>query len=387
VINVRADHVTIADLTIKRSYYHPIHVGGGGHYAMLYNLHIIDGRQQFVKVNPSGGEYNDYGTLACSLFELTPAGRSNVDTVSGGCYTGGLDAHQTWGWIVRDNIIKDIHCTNGGLAEHAIHFWKTNRDPIVERNTIIDCARGIGFGLGSDGGHRIYPDEPLEGTEVEGEEDMVGHIGGVIRNNMIFSDTTEYDTGIGLEQAWNVTVYHNTIYGKQGNSWNSAIDTRFENSDPIIKNNLFYPRMTERNEGHPTKADNVLATADMFVDADNGDLHLVDSAASVIDRGNPVGVLDDIDSEFRDSDPDIGADEYATFSAPPICYPTTEICGNGNDEDCDGSDDACLCTSADTDKDNLISSIELKNLIDAWKKGSGDMQSLLLTIRQWKEGC
>ena len=137
IIFIQAANVTIADLTIKRAYYHPIHIVGGGHYATLYNLHIIDGREQFVKVNPSGGDYTDYGTLACSLLELTDAGRSYIQanpTPGYDCYTGGLDAHQSWGWTVRDNTIKNIYCTNGGLAEHAIHFWNSSREPTIERN-------------------------------------------------------------------------------------------------------------------------------------------------------------------------------------------------------------------------------------------------------------
>ena len=74
IIDIQAANATIADLTIKRAYYHGIHVVGGGHHAMLYNLHIIDSKEQFVKVNPSGGDYTDYGTLACSVLELTDTG-------------------------------------------------------------------------------------------------------------------------------------------------------------------------------------------------------------------------------------------------------------------------------------------------------------------------
>ena len=39
-------------------------------------------------------------------------------------------------------------------------FWKTSKDPVVERNVILNCARGIGFGLAPEGGHRKYQDMP-----------------------------------------------------------------------------------------------------------------------------------------------------------------------------------------------------------------------------------
>jgi len=353
ILNVRADHVTIADLTIKRSWYHPIHVGGGGHYVKIYNVKIIDGKEQFIKVNPNGGQHNDYGEVACSHLELTPVGRQyihNNPTPGYPCYTGGLDLHQSWGWIVRDNTIKDIYCTNGGLAEHAIHFWQTNRDSIVERNTIVNCARGIGFGLGSQGNDRIYPDDPLAGNGVDPA--IVDHIGGMIRNNFIFSDTTEYDTGIGLEAAWNVTVAHNTIYGKAGNSWNSAIDTRFAASNPVLVNNLYYPKTTVRNSGTPTEINNVLATAGMFIDMDNADLHLT-QGASVIDQGTAGHATVDNDGNLRDSQPDIGADEYGSHT--PVCTP--------------------------------MSISELNQIIYTWKSGTTAISELMTAIGEWKRGC
>src|SRR5260370_15177145 len=178
---------------------------------MLYNLHIIDGGQQFVKVNPDG-DYNDFGTLACSSLEMTPTGRAYVEAhpVSGyDCYTGGFDAHQAWGWSVRDSVIRDIYCSTG-LAEHAINIWNASRDPVVERNVLINNARGIGLGLGDVGGQRIYPDDPLAGTGLSPADVQV--IGGIVRNNMIFGSIAQFDTGIGLEQVWNAEIFHNTVY-------------------------------------------------------------------------------------------------------------------------------------------------------------------------------
>lgn len=315
IIFISASNVTIADLTVKRAYYHPIHIVGGGHYAMLHNLHIVDGREQFIKVNPSGQDYTDYGTLACSLIELTDSGRDYLQanpTPGYTCYTGGLDAHQSWGWTVRDNTIKNIYCTNGGLAEHAIHFWNSSREPTVERNYLINNARGIGFGLGTNGGQRIYPDDPLSGSGLSPAN--VQHIGGLIQNNSVFASIAQFDTGIGLEQAWNVSVYHNTVYSIEGGL---GIDIRFTASNPVVENNLVNPNISLRDGGSMRESvGNLLASQSMFVNLPNGDLHLVSTATQAIDKGIFLAgaVPVDIDGDPRDARPDIGADEFSTHA-------------------------------------------------------------------------
>lgn len=311
IVQIRAPHISIADLTITRTRHHPIQVMGNGDDALLYNLHLVDASQQLLKINPYGDprQDNDFGTVACSLFELTEKGRGHVETLGGKnpCYTGGIDAHGAWGWHVRDNVFKNIYCTNGYLAEHAVHFWRTSRDTVVERNTILNCARGIGFGLGSHGVHRQYPDNPV----ADGRGN-IGHIGGVIRNNMIFGNIGDlFDTGIGLEQAVRASVYHNTVISTGGTF--SSIDTRFRNSFPTVANNLVRPRMTIRNGARLKGRGNVeVRSLTMFVDPSHGNLHLAGSASEVIDKGVQLSdpVVDDIDGEPRDGKPDVGADEY-----------------------------------------------------------------------------
>ena len=307
VIKIRASNITIADLTIQKAFDHPIHVESGGNHATFYNIKIIDGRQQFLKVNPHNSGVNDYGLVACSHFEMTNAGRQfihNNPTPGGNpCYTGGIDAHQALGWIVRDSVFKNIYCTNGGLAEHAIHFWKTSKDPIIERNEIINCARGIGFGLGTGGGHRTYnPPTPNCPSSA-------GHFGGIIRNNFVCAAIgSEYDTGIGLEQACGSTVEHNTIYSEQG-SFNSAIDVRFQYTNAVVKDNLYFPQMTTRNGATPTKINNLKSNSSMFPNLASCDLHIGPTATTVIDQGSGTTIPDDFDGQLRDTFPDIGADE------------------------------------------------------------------------------
>jgi hypothetical protein len=183
---------------------------------------------------------------------------------------------------------------------------KVIRRFVVERNAIQNCARGIGFGLGPDGPDRQYPDSPFR--EIPGR---VGHLGGIIRNNVIWSGIGRlFDSGIGLEQAHGVKVYHNTVYAGDGFS---SIDARFPNSNPLIKNNLVSLRMTVRDGGRPSMEGNVdSASADMFVDAATGDLRLRAAATQAIDRGVDVrgDVPDDVSGHARDATPDLGAHEY-----------------------------------------------------------------------------
>lgn len=318
MIDIAASDVTIADLTIQSVLWHPIHLVGNGHRAMLYNLHLMDAGQQYVKINPSGTPlaYNDYGTVACSLIELTDAGRAHVDTVGGTypCYTGGIDGHQAWGWNIRDNVFKNIYCTNGSVAEHAVHFWDSSRGTVVERNRIINCARGIGFGLGSTGPTgRSYPDNPLQGVS-----GYVGHIGGVIRNNFIFGDIGGYfNVGIGIEQALDAKISHNTVFSAGGTF--SSIDSNFPNTNAVIRNNLVFPAMTVRNEANPTRQNNVeSAGSGLFVDEASGNLHLVSTARVAIDQGMDIRseVPSDMDGDVRDSQPDVGADEFVKGGSP-----------------------------------------------------------------------
>jgi hypothetical protein len=313
IVDVNASDVTIADLTIQRAVHHPIHIVGGDgantENVTIHNLHIIDGGQQFVKVNPNAGHFVDRGKLECSLLEMTDAGRPHIEANFGGCYTGGLDVHQAQGWVVRLNTIRGIYCTNGALAEHAIHVWTGSRDTLVERNVILECARGIGFGLGqTSNGWRTYPDNPYPGLA------DIGHYGGIVRNNVVFATIPQFDTGIGLEQSRGTKVYHNTVV--QPASAFASIDCRFSNTDADIQNNLVQ-NFKVRDGATPTYANNLETTStSLFVSASaaSPDLHLVVGATQAIDKGAPLAEAgNDIDgAPHQNAAPDIGADEYGS---------------------------------------------------------------------------
>ena len=313
---VNASDVTIAHLTLTRAVHHAVHVSPEGDATEdvvgtdLYGLRIFDISQQFVKVNSNGARtaFVDDGRLECSYFELTDAGRPNVDPTATGCYTGGIDAHSSRGWLIRNNDFIDIYCDGAGLAEHAVHFWSASRDTLVENNRIIGCARGVGFGLSESGNVRDYDDDPY--PEVEG---YIGHYDGLIRNNIIFADHEWYDTGIELAQARGARVYHNTIYTPEATGAFSSIDYRFPNTDAVIRNNLT-DRISVRNGASATVDHNLEGIGpELFVDVTALNFRLVATATDAIDQGVEVddaGI--DIDGNPRNAGeaPDIGAHEF-----------------------------------------------------------------------------
>lgn len=313
LVSIYASNVTIADLTLQRAYYHPIHISGpqGSPItgAVIHNVRIVDPGEQAIKINPIDDGWVDNGLIECSSIELTPAGRAQVRN---SCYTGGIDAHAAQGWTVRRNRIEGFWC-DSGLSEHGVHFWKASRDTLVERNVIVDCARGVGFGLGSSGGTRVYPDDPYPGVNNK------GHIDGVIRNNFIaatesalFSSDSGFDTGIGLEQAAGARVLHNSVVSSQAPA-SSSIEWRFTSTFAEIANNLTTHVLRQRDGGQADPQGNISnAQMDWFFDVVSGDLHLEPNGAAAVNSGVllPGGWADrDFDLERRDSWPDVGADE------------------------------------------------------------------------------
>jgi hypothetical protein len=319
IITVAASNITIAEITIKQAYTHPIHVIAKNDSditnTLIYRVKIQDPREQGIKINPTNGHYTDKGTIACSTIELTTAGRANVNPVISGCYTGGIDAHAAKDWTVRDNIIKGFWCQNG-LSEHAIHFWNGSRGTVVERNVILDNSRGIGFGLlSSSGSARVYSDDTCDISNTT----YIGHYDGIIRNNFIFASSQDllnssngFDCGVCLASACKATTVHNTIIST-GPGF-ASIDSRFKGSyNTSIINNLSNLSLLER-EGASGNWSNNITDADMssFSDGQNADLHLSTGASAAIDSGLQLssGIADqDIDGDERDDSPDIGADE------------------------------------------------------------------------------
>jgi len=280
-ISCIGNNITIADLTIRDVGNHGISVNGDDLF--VHNVKIQNTFEQMLK-GTSAGDGSDNSIVQCSLFEY-PAG------VGPQFYIGGLDIHGGDNWIVSDNIFKSIASPSGSLAEHAIHFWNFSSNNIIERNSIINCDRGIGFGLGSS------PND-----------------GGIIRNNMIYNNGAALfdDVGIGLETSPNTKVYNNTIYIEYPN----AIEYRFtETTNTSITNNLTNNAIQSRNGGQATLTTNYSnAQASWFEDISSGNLRTTTNIANITDQGTslPADLTMDIDKTSRPQGTanDIGASEF-----------------------------------------------------------------------------
>jgi hypothetical protein len=251
---------------------------------------------------------SDSGLGEGCLFEFTKGVAENY-------YTGGIDCHRSKDWMVRNNVFRNIRSPGGSIAEHAIHFWNNCENITVENNHIIDCDRGIGFGMGNEKEHR----------------------GGIIRNNMIYhrliSGNDYADVGIALEYCVDVSVYNNTIFFSY--SYPNAIEYRFQGTKRItITNNLTNKQIRMREGASGTLTNNVTsAEPGWFVAISEGNLHLASgSIGTIIDKGTSVdGLTFDFDNDSRPqgSGIDIGADEYkstaihirqrySSMSSPPL---------------------------------------------------------------------
>ena len=107
---------------------------------------------QFVKSNPTdpnAGTGVDNGRLEYSWMEYTAGTPSNPSHSGGTGYTQALSAHTVDNWIVRNNLIKNLHTPDGSanLWNPAILFWNYSQNNIVENNTLINTDRAIGMGL------------------------------------------------------------------------------------------------------------------------------------------------------------------------------------------------------------------------------------------------
>jgi hypothetical protein len=285
--------VLIANLTIRDVYTHPINFNAGTQSPRVYNVHLIDAGEQFIKSNPdsAGNGVND-GTVEYSVMEYTSTAPST--------YTNGVDVHAGSGWVIRHNVFRNLVGPAGQLAGPAVLMWNHASGTITEGNTFINCSRGIAYGL----------------QDVTGAD----HSGGIIRNNFVFRAANQPgDAGIGVYDSPNTQVLNNTVY--LSGTYDSAIEYRFpQTTGVVIANNLTDGSIWARDGAAATLTRNVTgAGAAVFVNAAGGDLHLASTAAPAIDHGVTLSaVTDDWDGDGRPQGPacDIGADERNSGGAP-----------------------------------------------------------------------
>lgn len=314
-VTIAASGVVVADLTVRRSVFHLIHIWADGDEALIHNVHMLDGGQQFLKSSVNEGTV-DAVEVSCSQFRMTDEGRDNVwgygDT--GGnttCYTGGIDTHNARDWNVHDNLFEGIYCTadgvarpahgrfpelrdnttyTGGLSEHAIHMWdsESGTGHTISGNRIHNSARGIGIGL----------TDTVYGTRVV--------------NNTVFSEhagSREHDVGIIIERGVGMLVAHNTVFMSHPDAYGAGIEIRWgETSGVTLHGNLSNREIRSRDGAEFADVGNLQAGEDgWFVDAAAGDLHLAD-CATVDTVSLHDEVTTDMDGAMRIDPTTVGAD-------------------------------------------------------------------------------
>lgn len=297
VIRVAGSGFGLRHVTLQKSKYHLIQIVGeeNADAPVIRDCILRDAFEQMIKVSVGSdpGVTADNGLVENCLFEYTAG-------IGPQYYIGGIDAHGAKNWTVRGNTFRNIASPSGSVAEFAVHFWNNSANNTVEKNVIIDCDRGIGFGL-----------ETRPNT------------GGVIRNNMIYHSANSHpfaDSAIALSESANSKVYNNSVY--QANSYPWAIEYRFASTSGIeVSNNLVNKQIVARDGATGTVSNNVTNGASgWFVNAAAGDLHLAATQSSVVDKGKSIsGLTDDFDGEARPagSGIDIGADEFGGSAVKP----------------------------------------------------------------------
>jgi hypothetical protein len=291
LIRVSGKGFQLRGLSLERAGWHLIQIVGEADAdgALIRDCAMRDAWEQLLKVSFDSARPSitaDNGIVENCVFEYTAG-------IGPQYYIGGVDAHGSKNWIIRDNLFRNIASPNTAIAEHAIHFWSNSADIVVERNVIVNCDRGVGFGLGDRGNAR-----------------------GIIRNNYIHHTANGHpyaDVGIALENSPGTAVYNNTILLEH--AYSRSIEYRFGGTSGVtVVNNLTNKQIAARDGGTGTVASNVTsATRAMFRLQALGDLALSGAHAGVVDAGQAVaGLTDDIAREPRPKGAgiDIGADEY-----------------------------------------------------------------------------
>jgi hypothetical protein len=306
VIRVAGKNFTLQHVTVARSRWHLVQIVGeaDADNAVIRDCVMRDAYEQMIKITLNIDDRRvsgDNGLIENCVFEYTAG-------IGPQYYIGGVDGHGAKNWTIRGNTFRNIKSPESRVAEHAVHFWTDSTDIVVERNLIIDCDRGIGFGMHDPAANR-------------------GAIRGIIRNNMIYSSGSgkgpAADVGIILESSPGTQVYNNTIIMENG--YPAAIEYRWSSTTGVkIYNNFTNAQIRSRDGAVAELAGNLTnATAASFVNLAGGNLHLAGTSPA-INVGTAIAtVTDDFDGQPRTAGAyDVGADEYMATAAKIPMAPT-----------------------------------------------------------------
>jgi len=305
----------VQNLAIRDVYNHPIALNAQADSPQIYNVKLLNAGQQFIKAS-SGlgwGQGVDDGIVEYTIMEYT-AGPPSVDTGGGIGYTNGVDVHGGQRWNIRNNLFKNFSTPDSAdhLWNPAVLMWNGAGETVTENNVFVNVDRAIAYGLKDD----------INGAN---------HTGGIIRNNMIVYEEGLYsswrksnsDGAIILWDSPGTKVLQNTIL-TNGNL-NKSIEFRWNTAGGEAKNNLVDAPISGRSGALFTAEENDFsASAEMFVNPADGDLHLLASASQVPAL---VEVPFDFDGQARPfgTMTDVGAD---AFYFPGDFDGDTDIDGN-----------------------------------------------------------
>ncbi len=312
-----ATNVTIADLTVGEVAHHAVQLNppviGAADGIRLYHCRFYDCGEQLVKGNfhednnglPAGVSH---GRIEYCLIEYT--GWGPLDG-----YTEGIDLHACDDWVIQHNLLRNIRVVENTNHTHvpAILIWNNSSNITVNGNTIINCDRGIAFGLMDQTLYSGYPEVQT----------------GLISNNMIFrqQDSVFYnDAGILAWDVRNVSIINNTVFDMVFTY--PPIEYRFtkENSSIVIANNLVNPTTfgdrppiwdRDNSGGNPQNDYQNATVLNNFIEATDqsfsfnypGDLHLNGNFAdSLFGIETYPDCLSDFDENLRGEITNYGAD-------------------------------------------------------------------------------
>ncbi|MCF8366251.1 MAG: DUF6383 domain-containing protein [Bacteroidales bacterium] len=227
-----ATNVTIADITVGEVYHHAVQINppqiGAANGLRLYHCRFYDCGEQIIKGNfiyddqnmPKGAAN---GSIEYCLIEYTSWGPTDG-------YTEGIDLHAAENWNISNNLLRNIRVPENAFhtCVPAILIWNNSQNVTVTGNIIINCDRGIAFGLN-------------DRTTLSGFPEVNT---GIISNNMFYRQQNQvfYDDAAIL--AWDVRqikIVNNTVFDEAASY--PAIEYRFvkNQSDITIANNLLSP--------------------------------------------------------------------------------------------------------------------------------------------------
>jgi hypothetical protein len=288
------ENVTVAHLTFFDCRGYGIKVEAENHprNINIYNCHFRDIGTRAVKGSGGRGRAQG-GSIRYCHFENTKIPPAHW--LFGGNYISAIDMMALDGWIISDNVFKNIKGRSGS-ARAAIFVWVRSKNVTVERNLIIDCDRGIAFGNPSASSSQVAAGE--------------FHVqGGICRNNFILPGP---DAGIELWWVDDVKIYNNTVWRRDDSGRGIRFGSR--NKGVHIANNLVRGAIMAEGDGAPLDVrleKNVTGPLEnYFVNPSAGDLRITPRAVEALNAGIPLPeVTKDFCRRPRDTRSDVGAAE------------------------------------------------------------------------------